>query len=66
MKSTDPEDYQHVPRPVAAMPHRYPAGHRIAPHTHARGQLLLASGGAIEITADGNLWVVPHGQAVMD
>lgn len=46
------------------MPHRYPAGHRIAPHTHARGQLLLASGGAIEITADGNLWVVPHGRAV--
>lgn len=64
MKSTNPDDYQHVPRPVAAMPNCYPAGHRIALHTHARGQVLLASGGAIEITANENIWVVPHGRAV--
>src|SRR5699024_9168627 len=64
IKSTDPNDYQHVPRPVAAMPHDYPAGHHIAPHSHPRGQILLASRGEIEITADTNLCVVPHGRAV--
>lgn len=64
MKSTDPDDYQHVPRPVATMPSSYPAGHEIALHTHARAQLLLATNGAIEITVDGNIWVVPHGRAV--
>lgn len=46
------------------MPSSYPAGHGIAVHSHARAQLLLASGGAIEITADENIWVVPHGRAV--
>lgn len=64
MKSTDPEDYQHVPRPIAAMPCDYSAGHHITLHSHPRGQVLLASGGAIEVTVDKNIWVVPHGRAV--
>lgn len=64
MKSTDPQDYQQVPRPIAAMPCDYVAGHQIAPHTHARGQVLLATGGAIEIAVGHSVWVVPHGRAV--
>lgn len=46
------------------MPADFPAGHRIPRHIHARAQVLLASGGAIEVTADENIWVVPHGRAV--
>lgn len=46
------------------MPADYPAGHRIALHTHARGQLLLASGGVIEIRVYEHVWVVPNGRAV--
>lgn len=63
-KSTDPDDYQQVAQPVAAMPSHYAAGHRVGWHTHPRHQLLLASGGAIEIGVGDNLWVVPHGRAV--
>lgn len=64
MKSTHPADYQNVARAVAAMPAGFPTGHRIPRHAHQRAQLLLASGGALEITADENIWVVPSGRAV--
>lgn len=64
MKSTDPEDYQHVSRPVAAMPKGFPAGHRIPRHSHWRSQLLFTATGVIEITADESIWVVPRGRAV--
>lgn len=64
MKTTEPADYQHVLRPVAAMPADYPAGLCIPRHRHARGQLLLASGGVIEIRVGEHVWVVPNGRAV--
>lgn len=64
MKSTDPVDYQHVPRPVAAMPKDFATGHRIPPHTHPRAQLIFAESGVMEITAGSGTWVVPSGRAV--
>lgn len=64
MKSTNPEDYQHVARPVAAMPKRFPTGHIIAPHIHARSQLLMAAEGVIQIKANEHIWIVPRGRAV--
>src|SRR5258706_462401 len=58
-RSTDPDDYQHVPRPVAAMPKEFADGYVIAPHSHARAQLLYAASGTMRvITADGT-WMVP-------
>ena len=63
-KSTDPNDYQSVARPVAAMPADYRRGHQIALHRHARHQLLLSAGGVAEVRSEGNCWVVPPGRAV--
>ena len=44
-RSTDPADYQRVPRPVAAMAKDFAAGHHIAPHSHERAQLIFAAPG---------------------
>src|SRR5262245_1527494 len=48
-RSTDPEDYQALPRPVAAMAKKFPPGFEIAPHAHARDQLLYAVSGVMRI-----------------
>ena len=42
-RSTDPADYQRVPRAVAAMPKDFADGFEIAPHSHERAQLILLS-----------------------
>ena len=43
-RSTDPQDYQHVPRAVAAMPKEFVCGFEILPHHHERAQLIYATG----------------------
>ena len=58
-KSTDPQDYQRVPRPVAAMPKEFPDGFVIAPHRHERAQLLYATAGTMRVVAAAGGWVVP-------
>lgn len=63
-RSTNPEDYQHVPRPVAAMPKDFPSGHTIAPHRHARAQLIYAVSGVMRVTTAKGTWVVPPQRAV--
>src|SRR3546814_16581193 len=50
--SINAEDYQHAPRPVAAMPKDYAPGEEIAPHSHRRAQLLYAISGVMRITAE--------------
>jgi AraC-like DNA-binding protein len=63
-RSIDPADYQHVPRPVAAMAKDFPDGHHIAPHSHERAQLIFAAEGVMMVgTADGS-WAVPPQRAV--
>ena len=42
-RSTDPADYQRVPRAVAAMPKDFPNEFEIAPHSHERAQLIYAT-----------------------
>src|SRR3546814_13009637 len=37
-RSINADDYQHAPRPVAAMPKDYAPGEEIAPHSHRRAQ----------------------------
>lgn len=63
-RSTDPLDYQRVPRPVAAMPKEFPDGFVIAPHTHERGQLLFAFAGVMTVSTAAGSWTVPPERAI--
>lgn len=63
-RSTDPNDYQDVPSPVAAMPKEFADGHHIRPHRHRRAQVVHAIGGTMRVTTPGGTWVVPPRRAV--
>jgi AraC-like DNA-binding protein/quercetin dioxygenase-like cupin family protein len=63
-RSTDPLDYQRVPRAVAAMPKDFAAGFTIAPHTHERAQLIYATAGTMRISTRDDMWVVPPQRAL--
>ena len=63
-RSTDPRDYQRVPRAVAAMPKDFPRGFEIAPHSHERAQLIYATAGTMRVATDDGVWVVPPQRAV--
>ncbi len=58
-KSTNPADYQDVPRPVALMVKDFSAGHVISPHAHRRAQLAFAASGVMTVSTGGGRWVVP-------
>jgi AraC-like DNA-binding protein len=45
--------------PVLGIATDYPAGHVIAPHAHAKGQLIHAVQGVMVVAAPGGQWVVP-------
>ena len=63
-RSLDPDDYQRVSRPVAAMAKDFADGHVIAPHGHRRAQLIYASGGTMGIATAGGIWTVPPQRAL--
>ena len=63
-RSTDPADYQHVPRAVAAMPKDFPDGFEIAPHSHERAQLIYATAGTMRVATSDGMWMVPPQRAV--
>ena len=63
-RSTRSIDYQHVPRPVAALADEYPAGHVDPRHSHIRAQLIYASAGIMSVTTDAGSFVVPPQRAV--
>src|SRR5262245_53011471 len=63
-RSTDPADYQRVPRPVAAMAKDFADGFRIAPHRHDRAQLIFAAHGAMLVSTRDGTWAVPPERAV--
>jgi AraC-like DNA-binding protein/quercetin dioxygenase-like cupin family protein len=63
-RSTDPLDYQAVPARVAAMAKDFVAGHVIAPHSHARAQLIHSVTGMARVTTEDGAWVVPPGRAL--
>jgi AraC-like DNA-binding protein len=63
-RSTDAADYQHVPRPIAAMAKDFPDGSRIPPHRHPRGQIVFAAYGVMVVSTGGESWVVPPQRAV--
>jgi AraC-like DNA-binding protein len=63
-KSEQRDDYQDVPRPVAAMARDLPDGHHIPPHEHRRAQLIYGTTGAITVVTDHGAWVVPATRGV--
>lgn len=63
-RSTRSIDYQHVPRPVAALSDEYAAGHVDPRHSHVRAQLIYASAGIMSVTTDRGSFVVPPQRAV--
>jgi len=63
-RSVVAEDYQQVPRPLAAMAKSYPDGFLIARHQHVRAQLLYAVSGVMTIGTDDGAWLVPPDRAL--
>ena len=64
MRSTDPIDYQTVPRPLAAMAKSFADGFVITPHSHRRDQLLYAVTGTMRVHTGREAWIVPPDRAV--
>src|SRR5689334_9945136 len=63
-RSTDPLDYQRVPRAVAAMPKDFASGFEVLPHSHERAQLIYATAGTMRVSTDDGMWVVPPQRAL--
>jgi AraC-like DNA-binding protein/mannose-6-phosphate isomerase-like protein (cupin superfamily) len=63
-RSTDADDYQFVPRLLAAMSKSFSHGHEIEPHQHARDQLVYSVSGVMRIRTTGEAWIVPPDRAL--
>jgi AraC-like DNA-binding protein len=63
-KSTNPVDYQRVPRAVAAMPKDFPQDFVIEPHSHERAQLIFATAGTMRVVTGPAMWIVPPKRAL--
>ena len=53
-----------VDRPIVAWRSDFPAGYRLAPHRHNRGQLVFAASGVMTVITAHGTWVVPSSRAV--
>ena len=63
-RSIDAEDFQRVPRPIAAMAKDYPDGWVQPRHSHRRAQLVYASTGVMTIHTPHGVWIVPPDRAL--
>lgn len=63
-QSTNPDDYQDVPRPVAVMAKDIPDNHITGWHRHKRAQLVFASSGVMVVETRQGTWVIPPQRAV--
>ena len=63
-RSTNPDDYQRVPRALVAMPKDFTSGFEILPHTHYRAQLIYATAGTMRVSTDEGMWIVPPQRAL--
>jgi AraC-like DNA-binding protein len=63
-KSTNPADYQRVPRAVAAMPKDFGRDFVIEPHQHERAQLIFATAGTMRVITGAAMWIVPPQRAL--
>jgi len=62
-RSTDPDDYQALPRPLGAMAKHFPDGFHIQPHSHRRDQLVYGVDGTMRVLTDTEAWIVPPDRA---
>jgi len=58
------EQLARIARPVVAMAADYPPGHSVPPHRHERAQLVYASAGVMQVSAEAGTWIVPPERAV--
>jgi len=63
-RSTDPKDYQDVPRAIAVMAKSFVPGATLAPHAHARDQLLYAINGVMRVAMAREAYIVPPDRAL--
>ncbi|WP_317203008.1 helix-turn-helix transcriptional regulator [Janthinobacterium sp.] len=63
-KSSQRDDYQHLPRPVGAMAKEFARGVLGDRHQHARAQLLYAVAGVLEVRTALGVWIVPPQRAL--
>jgi AraC-like DNA-binding protein len=63
-RSTNPLDYQDVPRPVAVMAKSVADNHTTGWHRHKRAQLIFASSGVMVVKTHEGTWVIPPQRAV--
>jgi len=63
-RSTNPEDYQDLPRPAAVMAKEIPNQHTTGWHRHKRAQLVFASTGVLVVKTRQGAWVIPPQRAV--
>ncbi|MBN9427143.1 MAG: helix-turn-helix transcriptional regulator [Burkholderiales bacterium] len=63
-RSTNANDYQHVPRPVAAMPKAFPDRASTGWHSHRRAQLLFSLTGAMAVDTTDRRWLIPPRRAL--
>lgn len=64
VRSTDPDDYQHLAVAVAAMRKTFPDGSSTSMHSHRRHQLLYAVTGTMRIRTASHTWIVPPARAL--
>lgn len=63
-RSTNPDDYQNVARPVAVLTRDIPDHHTTRWHSHKRGQLVFATSGVMMVRTRQGEWVIPTQRAV--
>lgn len=63
-RSTNPDDYQDVPRPVALLARDVPDNHTTPWHRHKRAQLVFATSGVMVVRTRQGAWVIPPQRAV--
>ena len=64
MRNVQPNDHEHVPRPVVAIGNDYPPAFELAPHRHSRAQLLYAARGVVSVSTPDGAWAAPPERAV--
>ncbi len=63
-RSTDPADYQSVPRAVAAMGKSFAPGSTTGSHIHERDQLHYSVQGVVRVTTADAAWILPPDRAL--
>jgi len=60
----NPDDYDHVPRPVVGISNDYPPSFELDWHSHGRGQLIYASTGVVVLSTPHGAWIAPPERAI--